>query len=92
MVSPMIVKVSSKGQIVLPAGVRRRMGIESGDELVLVEWGDAVYLVPKPEDPIHEARGILKRLGSNYSVEQFLVERKREEERRDRHLLGLPDE
>jgi len=88
----MIVKVSSKGQIVLPAGVRKRMGIEPGDELVLVEWGDAVYLVPKPEDPIREAKGILKRRGSTYTGEQYKAERKVEEERRERHLLGLPDE
>jgi len=88
----MIVKVSSKGQIVLPASVRRSIGIEPGDELVVVEWGGAVYLVPKLNDPIREAKGILKRLGSTLTVEQFKADRKAEEARRDRHLLGLPDE
>lgn len=88
----MVVKVSSKGQIVLPATVRKRIGIEPGDELVVVEWGNAVYLVPKMKDPIREAKGLLKRLGSTYTVDQFLADRKAEEERRERHLLGLPDE
>lgn len=86
----MIVRVSSKGQIVLPVGVRKRFGIEAGDELVLVEWGDAIHLVPKVEDPINALRGVLK--DSGYSVEQFKAERKAEEERRERHLLGLPDD
>jgi len=90
----MIVRVSSKGQIVLPAAVRKRMGIKTGDELVLVEWGDAVYLVPRPENPIKEAWGILKRLNpdSDYTWEQYKAERKAEEERRDRHLTGLDDD
>lgn len=88
----MIVKVSSKGQIVLPATVRKRFGINAGDELVLIEWGDTIYLVPKSDDPVRDARGILKRLGSDYTWEQYKAERKIEEERRDRKLMGLPDE
>ena len=88
----MFVRVSSKGQIVLPAEVRKRMRIETGDELVVVEWGGGVYLVPKPTDPIRHARGILRRLGSNLTVEQFRAERRAEEERRDRKLMGSPDE
>ncbi len=89
----MFVKVSSKGQIVLPAEVRKRFHIKTGDELVLVEWGNAIYIVPKSDDPIRDAHGILKRLGtSDYSWEQYKAERKAEEERRDRKLLGLSDE
>jgi len=33
-----VIKVSSKGQIVLPASLRKIMGIESGDELIV--YGD----------------------------------------------------
>ncbi len=80
----MVIKVSSKGQIVLPAAVRRKLGIEPGDELVVVEWGGAVYLVPKMKDPIRESRGLLKRLGATFTVDEFLAEKKAEEAERDR--------
>ena len=86
----MVVRVSSKGQIVLPASVRKRFGIETGDELVLVEWGNAIHLVPKIEDPIKALKGILK--DSGYSLEQFKAERRAEEERRERDLMDLADE
>lgn len=88
----MVVRVSSKGQIVLPASIRKSLDIKPGDELIVVEWGGALYLVPKMKNPIREGKGLLKRLGSTLTVDQFLAERKAEEERRERHLMGIPDE
>lgn len=89
----MVVKVSSKGQVVLPASIRRSLDIKAGDELVVVEWGNAIYLVPKPKDPIAEARGILKRLGTTtWTWEDYKAERAEDEARRERHLMGIPDE
>ena len=41
----MRVKVSSKGQIVLPAEIRRQLGIEMGAEVGMVELAGALYLV-----------------------------------------------
>ena len=38
------VRVSEKGQVVLPADVRRAMGIEKGTELVLVFDGERLLL------------------------------------------------
>jgi AbrB family looped-hinge helix DNA binding protein len=79
-------RVSSKGQIVLPSELRRRFGIEAGDDLGIVEWGGAVFLVPVPEDPVAAARGILKE--SSLTWEQYKAERRAEEERADRRLAG----
>ena len=39
-----IIKVSSKGQIVIPAGWRKRLGIEEGEELLAVGEGDVLMI------------------------------------------------
>ena len=75
----MIVRVSSKGQIVLPAELRKKYGIEAGSRLGIVEYAGALYLVPLSNDPIGELRGILA--GTGYSSEQFVAERRAERDR-----------
>lgn len=50
-----IVKVSSKGQIVIPKEVRERHGLHRETDLVLLESGDALVLRKK-----REVEGILK--------------------------------
>jgi len=39
-----IIKVSSKGQIVIPSGWRKRMSIEEGEELLAIGEGDTLVL------------------------------------------------
>lgn len=41
-------KVTSKGQITVPALVRAQLGIESGDELLFVRAGDRFYIERMP--------------------------------------------
>lgn len=41
-----VLTVSSKGQIVLPAPIRRALSIESGDKLAAYAIGDTVLLKP----------------------------------------------
>jgi AbrB family looped-hinge helix DNA binding protein len=38
------IRVSSKGQIVIPQPVREQMGLEPGDTLVLARYGNALIL------------------------------------------------
>ena len=42
-----VVSVGPKGRVVIPAGIRRRLGIEEGSELVALVEGEAVVLVPR---------------------------------------------
>jgi AbrB family looped-hinge helix DNA binding protein len=42
-----VVAVGPKGRIVIPAGIRRELGIEEGSELVVLVEGEAVVLVPR---------------------------------------------
>ena len=53
------VKTLSKGQIIIPAKLRKRFHIVPGSELQIMEYGGIIYLVPPVEDPIKEACGIL---------------------------------
>jgi AbrB family looped-hinge helix DNA binding protein len=54
-----IVKTLSKGQIVIPAEIRKRYHIEPGTEIQIMEYGGIIYLIPPVEDPIKAACGIL---------------------------------
>lgn len=42
-----MVSVGPKGRVVIPAGIRRQLGIEEGSELVALVEGQAVVLVPR---------------------------------------------
>lgn len=81
----MRVRVSSKGQIVLPAEIRRQLGIEMGAELEIVELAGALYLVPVEEgDPLDLLRGMLA--GTGYTMDDFYAERRRDKEREEAKL------
>jgi len=41
-----VVTLSSKGQIVIPAKVRKKFSLKTGDSLVIVEEKDAIRLQP----------------------------------------------
>ena len=41
-----VLTLSSKGQIVLPAGVRKSMSLRNGDKLVMYSEGDVIMLKP----------------------------------------------
>jgi AbrB family looped-hinge helix DNA binding protein len=71
-----IVKTLSKGQIVIPAEIRKRYHIEPGTEIQIMEYGGIIYLIPPVEDPIKAACGVLP---SEPSLSEKLIkERKRE--------------
>jgi AbrB family looped-hinge helix DNA binding protein len=54
MVQPSTTKLSSKGQVVIPEEIRRRLGLEAGVQFVVVGEGDVVVLkalkAPKMSD------------------------------------------
>ncbi len=52
------VRVSERGQITIPAGVRRKMGIKPGGEVALEMRGDEVVL--RPMLSISDVAGIFR--------------------------------
>jgi AbrB family looped-hinge helix DNA binding protein len=70
------VKTLAKGQIVIPAAIRKRYRIEPGTRIQIMDYGGIIYLVPPVEDPIRAACGLLP---SKPSLSQKLLrERKKE--------------
>ena len=57
----MIAKVTTSGQVSLPAPVRKRWGVA---QVVIEDEGDRVVVRPLPDDPIGAACGSLKRRAS----------------------------
>jgi AbrB family looped-hinge helix DNA binding protein len=70
------VKTLAKGQIVIPADLRKKYHIEPGKELHLMEYGDVMYLIPPADDPIEATTGILPERPS--LSRELLKERKKD--------------
>jgi AbrB family looped-hinge helix DNA binding protein len=79
------VKVSAKGWIVIPADIRKRYGIEPGDEVHIVDYGGSLGIVPKLADPVEEVCGILADGGPSLTQE-LLHERRRALEREEAEM------
>lgn len=78
----MAVKVSSKGQLVIPAAVRKRYHIGPGSHMEVLDTGQEIVLVPVPKDAFRASRGMLK----GYSVKEFLQWRRQERQREHARL------
>jgi len=77
-----VVKTSSKGQIVIPAEIRKKLGIKPGQHVNLVLADGKAVITPLPEDPIKALRGALK--GKPSMTKALLQDRKREIEREEK--------
>jgi AbrB family looped-hinge helix DNA binding protein len=71
-----LVKVLNKGQIVIPASIRKKYAIKPGNKIQLFEYGRLIYIVPHAADPVSEAKGCLPTKPS--LSEELLADRKRE--------------
>ena len=62
MVKPSTTKLSSRGQVVIPEEIRNRLGLEPGDQFVVVGEGNVVILkTVEPPDP-RELRVLMDRV------------------------------
>ena len=54
------VTVSQKGWVVIPAELRRKYQLTTGSQVMVVDYGGVLSLVPPLKQPVDEAKGMLK--------------------------------
>ena len=69
---------TQKGQIVIPADLRRKYGIKAGTRIQIEDEGDRIVLYPVTRKHIQRLRGVMKGSGALAVLEE---ERRRELER-----------
>jgi len=67
-----IVKLSSKGQVVIPKELRNKLGLKAGDYLLIELEGSEVKL--RKIEPIEKFRGILKGSAKDSELEEKFEE------------------
>ncbi|MHB8779193.1 MAG: AbrB/MazE/SpoVT family DNA-binding domain-containing protein [Anaerolineales bacterium] len=67
-----------KGQIVIPASLRRKYGIKNGTKIIVTDIGDAIVLKPVTEQYLRNLQGSLKGRGG---LKVLVEERYKDKER-----------
>jgi len=71
-------KLSEKGWVVIPNSIRKRYGLEKGDHVNIIDYGNIISIIPLSADPIKESAGLLK--GDSSLTQDLLKQRKRDKE------------
>jgi AbrB family looped-hinge helix DNA binding protein len=67
---------TSKGQIVIPASLRRKYGIKKGTKIIILDNGESIVLKPITEQYLQKLQGSLKGKGG---MKVLLEERRKDE-------------
>ncbi len=78
-----LVRVGDRGRLVIPASIRRRLGLARGDVLVANVDGDRLVLEPRGA-ALARLRERLASIPTDVSLVDELLAERREEARRDR--------
>ena len=63
--------LTSKGQVTIPAEVRRRMGLGTGDRIEFVELDDGGFAIRPAVDDVRSLKGLLRKPAKPVSVEDM---------------------
>jgi len=73
-------KVTARGQVSIPAEIRREFNIEPESSVEWIVEGSNIKVVPLPKDPVAAFRG---RGSGRYSTERLIEERRTEKKDED---------
>lgn len=73
--------VTSKGQLVVPARIRRKYGIKPGTKICFIERNHEILFQPVTKEYIRGVRGMLK--SDTSMTQELLKERARDKEREE---------
>ena len=74
-----VATISAKGWIVIPAELRKKYALHPGSDVVLVDYGGVIAIVPALTNPVEESAGMLK--GGPSLTKALRLERQRERDR-----------
>ena len=77
-----VVRVSPKGQILIPKRIREKYGVEPGSNVQILEVPESILIKKAPEDPISAACGFLE---GSFSLTDDLIKEHLRELENDRH-------
>jgi AbrB family looped-hinge helix DNA binding protein len=75
----MTLRVSNKGWVVIPAELRKKYNLQPGTEVIIVDYGGVLSIIPALNNPVKQGRGLLKDLPS--LTKDLLKERVQEKSR-----------
>lgn len=78
-VAMVFVTATVKGQIVIPAPLRKKFKIEKGTRITIYEDGKRIIVEPIHDDPVAAGKGMLKTHGK--VLKALIADREKESER-----------
>jgi AbrB family looped-hinge helix DNA binding protein len=79
----MSLTISNKGWVVIPAELRKKYNLLPGTEVVIVDYGGVLSIIPSLKNPVKQGRGMLRDLRSltRDLLKERAKDRSREESR-----------
>ena len=81
----MVLTISNKGWVVIPAELRKKYNLLAGTEVVIVDYGGVLAIVPAVKDPVRKGRGFLN---GKPSLSKDLKKDREFEKKRDMRRLA----
>lgn len=80
----MSLTISNKGWVVIPAELRKKYNLLPGTEVVIVDYGGVLSIVPALKSPVKQGRGMLRGLPS--LTQDLLKERAKDRSREESRI------
>lgn len=78
-----VAPLGDRGRVVLPSGLRRRLGLRQGDRLIFTPDGQGGFRVVSTREQARHLFGVFRDLAPDRSLVDELIAERREEARRE---------